>query len=148
MSDKDEPLVSDSTAEKMAGEVALIELATKAREQAYAPYSHYAVGAALRGKSGRVYTGCNVENAVYSLTICAERNALFKAVSEGEREFVALAVVTANGGSPCGSCRQVLAEFNPDLPVLIAVPGKLIAVQIIAELLPHAFGPSDLPDLM
>ena len=116
MSDKDEPLVSDSNAgeitEKIADKIALIELATEAREQAYAPYSNYAVGAALRGKSGRVYTGCNVENAVYSLTICAERNALFKAVSEGEREFVALAVVTANGGSPCGSCRQVLADLG------------------------------------
>jgi len=122
----------------------LVALATEARERAYAPYSNYAVGAALQGKSGRVYTGCNVENAVYSLTICAERTALFKAVSEGEREFNALAVVTANGGSPCGSCRQVLAEFGPDLRVLIAVPGKLVAVQTIAELLPRSFGPSDL----
>ena len=125
---------------------ALIELATKARKQAYAPYSNYAVGAALRGKSGRIYTGCNVENAVYSLTICAERTALFKAVSDGEREFDALAVVTANGGSPCGSCRQVLAEFGPDLRVLIAVPGKLVAVQTITDLLPRAFGPRDLSD--
>jgi cytidine deaminase len=122
----------------------LIALATKARGRAYAPYSNYAVGAALLGKSGRVYTGCNVENAVYSLTICAERAALFKAVSEGEREFSALAVVTANGGSPCGACRQVLAEFGPDLRVLIAVPGRLIAVKTVAELLPHAFGPRDL----
>ena len=124
----------------------LVALATKARERAYAPYSNYAVGAALLGKSGRVYTGCNVENAVYSLTICAERTALFKAVSEGERDFEALAVVTANGGSPCGSCRQVLAEFGQDLRVLIAVPGKLVAVQTVAELLPRAFGPRDLSD--
>jgi cytidine deaminase len=124
----------------------LIALATQARERAYAPYSHYAVGAALRGKSGRVYTGCNVENAVYSLTICAERAAIAKAVSEGEREFDALAVVTANGGSPCGSCRQVLAEFGPDLRVLIATPNQLVAVQSVAELLPRAFGPGDLPD--
>jgi len=123
----------------------LIALATEARERAYAPYSQYAVGAALRGKSGRVYTGCNVENAVYSLTICAERAALFKAVSEGERAFDALAVVTANAGSPCGSCRQVLAEFGLDLRVLIATPGKLVAVQTVAELLPRAFGPGDLP---
>ena len=122
----------------------LVALATQARESAYAPYSNYAVGAALLGKSGRVYTGCNVENAVYSLTICAERTALFKAVSEGEREFDALAVVTANGGSPCGSCRQVLAEFDLDLRVMIAVPGKLVAVQTVAELLPRAFGPCDL----
>ena len=123
----------------------LIALATEARERAYAPYYQYAVGAALRGKSGRVYTGCNVENAVYSLTICAERAALFKAVSEGERAFDALAVVTANAGSPCGSCRQVLAEFGLDLRVLIATPGKLVAVQTVAELLPRAFGPGDLP---
>jgi cytidine deaminase len=122
----------------------LIALATRARKHAYAPYSNYAVGAALLGKSGRVYTGCNVENAVYSLTICAERAALFKAVSEGEREFDALAVVTANGGSPCGSCRQVLAEFGLDLRVLIALPGKLVTVQTVAELLPRAFGPTDL----
>jgi cytidine deaminase len=125
---------------------ALIQAATQARERAYAPYSNYAVGAALLSKSGRVYTGCNVENAVYSLTVCAERAALFKAVSEGEREFDALAVVTANGGSPCGSCRQVLAEFSPDLRVLIAIPGELVAVLTIAELLPRAFGPRDLPD--
>jgi cytidine deaminase len=128
------------------GDNELIALATQARKRAYAPYSHYAVGAALRGKSGRVYTGCNVENAVYSLTICAERVALVKAVSEGERAFDALAVVTANGGSPCGSCRQVLAEFGLDLRVLIATPGTLVAVQTVAELLPRAFGPGDLPD--
>ena len=122
----------------------LVALATLARERAYAPYSGYAVGAALLGKSGRVYTGCNVENAVYSLTICAERAALVKAVSEGERAFESIAVVTANGGSPCGSCRQVLAEFAPHLRVLIAIPGKQVAVQTIAELLPRAFGPQDL----
>jgi cytidine deaminase len=124
----------------------LVALATEARERAYAPYSNYAVGAALLGKSGRVYTGCNVENAVYSLTICAERAALFKAVSEGEREFESIAVVTANGGSPCGSCRQVLAEFAPELRVLIATPGKPAVVQTIGELLPRAFGPRDLPE--
>ena len=145
MSDQDGSF-GDRVVDENADDLALIELATKARERAYAPYSNYAVGAALRGKSGRVYTGCNVENAVYSLTICAERNALFKAVSEGERGFVALAVVTANGGSPCGSCRQVLAEFAPDLRVLIAVPGKLVAAQTIAELLPRAFGRQDLPE--
>jgi cytidine deaminase len=142
MSDKENAVIDAGSVDDSA----LIELATEARKQAYAPYSNYAVGAALRGKSGRIYTGCNVENAVYSLTICAERNAVFKAVSEGEREFDALAVVTANGGSPCGSCRQVLAEFGPHLRVLIAVPGKLVAVQTIAELLPRAFGARDLPD--
>jgi cytidine deaminase len=123
----------------------LIALAAQARERAYAPYSRYAVGAALLGKSGRVYTACNVENAVYPLTICAERAAVFKAVSEGEREFEAIAVVTSNGGSPCGSCRQVLAEFGPDIRVLIATPERLIAEWKVCDLLPSAFGARDLP---
>jgi len=98
----------------------LIRQAIAARERAYAPYSDYKVGAALLGRSGRVYTGCNVENAVYPLVTCAERTAVVKAVSEGEREFVALAVATENGGSPCGSCRQTLREFGDDIVVLIA----------------------------
>jgi len=123
----------------------LIALAAQARQRAYAPYSHYAVGAALLAASGRVYTGCNVENAVYSLTLCAERVALFKAVSEGEHEFVAIAVVTANGGSPCGSCRQALAEFGPDMRVLIAAPEQLVTETRVSDLLPRAFGPQDLP---
>lgn len=123
----------------------LIALATQARALAYAPYSHYAVGAALLGKSGRVYTGCNVENAVYPLTICAERAALFKAVSEGERAFEAIAVVTSNGGTPCGSCRQVLAEFGPEIRVLVAMPGRLIDSKRVSELLPGAFSARDLP---
>lgn len=124
----------------------LIDLATRARQKAYAPYSHYAVGAAVLSKSGCAYTGCNVENAVYSLTICAERAALFKAISEGEREFETLVVVTANGGSPCGSCRQVLAEFGLDIRVLIATPGQLVAETQVADLLPRAFGRQDLPE--
>jgi cytidine deaminase len=123
----------------------LIRLAAQARERAYAPYSRYAVGAALLCKSGRVYTGCNVENAVYSLTVCAERVAILKAVSEGEREFSTIAVVTSNGGTPCGSCRQVLAEFGRDIRVLIAFSERLVATQTVAELLPAAFGPQDLP---
>jgi cytidine deaminase len=122
----------------------LIDLATQARQYAYADYSQYAVGAALLGKSGRVYTGCNVENAVYGLTICAERVALFKALSEGEQEFETLAVVTSNGGSPCGSCRQVLAEFGPDIRVLIATPQQLVTETRVDDLLPRAFGPQDL----
>jgi cytidine deaminase len=122
----------------------LIALATEARLRAYAPYSGYAVGAALLGQSGRVYTGCNVENAVYSLTICAERAALFGAVSAGERAFSTLVVVTANGGLPCGSCRQVLAEFGPQIRILIAVPGRLLTEYSVSDLLPHAFGPQDL----
>jgi cytidine deaminase len=122
----------------------LIDLATQARQQAYADYSRYAVGAALLGKSGRAYTGCNVENAVYGLTICAERVALFKAVSEGERQFETLAVVTSNGGSPCGSCRQVLEEFGPDIRVLIATPQQIVTETRVNALLPRAFGPQDL----
>lgn len=123
----------------------LIDLANKARAQAYAPYSNYRVGAALRTKSGRVFTGVNVENAAYPTTICAERVAVFKAVSEGEREFEALAVVTDNGGSPCGSCRQVLAEFGLDTIVLIADgQGKLVKEMTVQQLLPEAFSPKDL----
>jgi cytidine deaminase len=123
----------------------LIDLAAQVRRRAYAPYSRYAVGAALLAKSGRVYTGCNVENAVYGLTICAERAALFKAVSEGELEFERIAVVTANGGSPCGSCRQVLAEFGLDIRVLIATPEQLVSETCVADLIPRAFGSKDLP---
>jgi cytidine deaminase len=123
----------------------LVALAAKARREAYAPYSKYAVGAALLGESGKVYTGCNVENAVYSETICAERTAVVKAVSEGEREFVAIAVVTANGGTPCGACRQVLAEFGLDTRVLIATPKRLIREETVSSLLPGAFGAQNLP---
>lgn len=123
----------------------LIETAEAARHHAYAPYSQYPVGAALRTKSGRIYTGVNVENAAYPDGICAERVAVFKAVSEGEREFDVIAVVTDNGGSPCGSCRQVLAEFGLDIRVLIAGPrGKLMQSTTVGELLPEAFQPHHL----
>jgi cytidine deaminase len=123
----------------------LIALATEARRKAYAPYSHYLVGAALLTASGKVYTGANVENASYGLAICAERTAAVKAVSDGERDLVAIAVVTENGGSPCGACRQVLNEFGPDMRVLIAdVAGKYQALRL-SELLPAAFGPAQLP---
>lgn len=122
----------------------LVAMAVRARARAYAPYSRYAVGAALLTASGRVYTGCNVENASYPLGICAERVAVFKAVSEGERDLVAIAVVTADGGAPCGACRQVLAEFGTGIRVLIATPQGLIAVKTVAELLPLAFGPRNL----
>ena len=98
----------------------LIDLANEARKLAYAPYSNYPVGAALRTKTGRIFTGVNVENAVYPHTMCAERVAIFKAVSEGETEFDVIAVATNNGGSPCGGCRQVMAEFGLDTIVLIA----------------------------
>jgi cytidine deaminase len=120
----------------------LIDLANEARRRAYAPYSNYAVGAALRTKSGRLYTGVNIENAAYPHTICAERVAVFKAVSEGETAFEVIAVVTDNGGSPCGGCRQVLAEFGLDTIVLIANgEGKLQKVVTVSELLPEAFTP-------
>lgn len=123
----------------------LIAAAREARRWAYAPYSKYAVGAALLSKSGRIYEGVNVENAVYPMTICAERVAVFKAVSEGEREFAAIAVVTKNGGSPCGACRQVLAEFGMDTLVLIAdETGRLVREATVKELLPGAFGSQDL----
>ena len=125
----------------------LIESSLGARHWAYAPYSKYMVGAALLTSSGKIYDGVNVENAVYSTTICAERVAIFKAVSEGERKFTAIAVATSNGGTPCGACRQVLSEFGLDIQVLI-VNGEGIVEQetTVAELLPGAFGPQDLPD--
>lgn len=123
----------------------LIAQAQAARERAYAPYSRYRVGAALLGRSGRVYAGCNVENAVYPLTICAERAAVVKAVSEGEQEFVALAVVTDNGGAPCGSCRQVLREFGQEIVVLIADVAGRYRETTVAELLPDSFSAADLP---
>lgn len=122
----------------------LIAVAQEARARAYAPYSDHAVGAALLGASGRVYTGCNVENAAYSHTICAERTALVKAVSEGERAFTAIAVVTPKGGTPCGACRQVLAEFGLQIRVLVATPGGLVRESTVADLLPYAFLPGDL----
>ena len=124
---------------------ALIELANEARQHAYAPYSNYKVGAALRTKSGRVFTGVNVENAAYPTSICAERTAVFKAVSEGEREFEIIAVVTDNGGSPCGSCRQVLAEFGLATQVILADgQGKIVKETTVSELLPDAFQPHHL----
>jgi len=123
----------------------LIDLANEARRRAYVPYSNYPVGAALRTKSGRLYTGVNIENAAYPQTMCAERVAIFKAVSEGETEFEVIAVVTNNGGSPCGGCRQVMAEFGLDTVVLMADGnGKLIKETTVKELLPEAFTPKHL----
>jgi cytidine deaminase len=123
----------------------LIDLANEARQRAYVPYSKYRVGAALRTKSGRIFTGVNVENAVYPHTMCAERVAIFKAVSEGETEFEVIAVATDNGGTPCGGCRQVMAEFGLDTLVLIADgTGKLKREMTVSQLLPEAFTPADL----
>jgi cytidine deaminase len=125
----------------------LVEAAMNARQWAYAPYSHYAVGAALLTASGRIYEGVNIENAAYPTGICAERVAVFKAVSEGERQFSAVAVVTENGGTPCGSCRQVMAEFGLQTVVLIAnAKGEILKEVTLNDLLPGAFGPKDLLD--
>jgi cytidine deaminase len=119
--------------------------AAHARQWAYAPYSHYTVGAALLTASGRIYDGVNVENAAYGETICAERTAAVKAVSEGEREFAAIAVASGNGGRPCGACRQFLSEFGLDVPVLIVDDqGAIAARTSMRELLPQAFGPQHL----
>lgn len=128
----------------------LIRIAFSARERAYAPYSHFSVGAALLGKSGTVYTGCNVECATYSPTSCAERTALCKAISEGEREFDAIAIVGARTDgpddklitSPCGVCRQMLYEFaGPDLLVIMAKSEMDYIERTLGELLPFGFGP-------
>ena len=128
----------------------LMKLAVEAREMAYAPYSHFRVGAALLAKSGKVYKGCNVENAAYSPTNCAERTALFKAVSEGEREFTAIAIVggmdetIADFCAPCGVCRQVLAEFcDKDFRLILGNPDNVKACSF-EEILPFAFGKGDL----
>jgi cytidine deaminase len=124
----------------------LVKTAIAARRWAYAPYSNYAVGAALQTDSGRIYDGVNVENAAFPSSICAERVAVFKAVSEGERQFEAIAVVTSNGGAPCGACRQVLAEFGLDTVVLIADDrGQILESMTVQDLLPGAFGPTYLP---
>lgn len=133
-------MLNDETRER------LIEQAGRVRDWAYVPYSHYAVGAALLTHSGKIYDGVNIENAAYPTTICAERVAVFKAVSEGERQFTAIAVVTSNGGTPCGSCRQVLAEFGLDTVVIIAdVEGHIRQETTVGGLLPGAFTPEDLP---
>ncbi len=123
----------------------LVDLANTARQRAYVPYSNYPVGSTLRTKSGRIFTGVNVENAAYPQTMCAERVAIFKAVSEGEKEFEVITVVTDNGGSPCGGCRQVMAEFGLDTIVLMADgSGHIVKEMTVRELLPEAFTPEHL----
>jgi cytidine deaminase len=126
-------------------EADLVQRAVQARQWAYAPYSRYLVGAALLTASGKIYDGVNVENAAYPDSLCAERTAAVKAISEGEREFVAVAVASANGGSPCGSCRQVLSEFGLNAQVLIANrDGAILHRTTVRDLLPLAFGPDNL----
>ena len=123
----------------------LIETAVEVRGWAYAPYSKYRVGAALLTASGKVYDGVNIENAVYPLGLCAERVAIFKAVSEGERDFVAIAIATENAGMPCGSCRQVMAEFGLSMRVFIVdEQGRVHVETTVEKLLPGAFTPKDL----
>jgi cytidine deaminase len=123
----------------------LLDLAAEARKAAYVPYSHFAVGAALRAEDGTIYTGCNVENASFGLTICAERNAVVHAVAEGARYFDAVAVVTENGVTPCGACRQVLAEFGPHMTVVVADTAGNRRIYSLQDLLPGAFTPDQLP---
>lgn len=123
----------------------LVDLANTARRHAYVPYSKYPVGSTVRTTTGRVYTGVNVENAAYPQTMCAERVAIFKAVSEGEKEFEVITVVTDNGGSPCGGCRQVMAEFGLDTVVILAdASGHIVRETTVKELLPEAFTPGQL----
>ena len=131
----------------------LMAVAVKAREMSYSPYSNFRVGAALLGLSGKVYTGCNVENAGYSPTNCAERTALFKAISECEREFVSIAIVGGIGEklndfcAPCGVCRQALSEFcGKDFRFVLGNPNN-IKVVTMEEILPYSFGKGDLGEI-
>jgi len=118
----------------------LIKEAIEARTMAYAPYSKYLVGAAILTKEGIIIQGCNVENASYGLSNCAERTALFSAITKGFRQFESIVIVTQDGGFPCGACRQVLNEFNPKIQILIANPkGELLDKITLDQLLPHAF---------
>ena len=136
-------LSRDETASPISDEE-LLKLAQIAMKNSYSPYNRYAVGAALLCKNGRVFLGCNIENASFGLTNCGERTAIFKAVSEGEREFEAVAI--ASNGSlpyPCGTCRQVLNEFAPGIRVLVTWDGGQDEMSL-RELLPHGFGPKDL----
>ena len=119
----------------------LVQQAIDASQNAYIPYSHYPVGAALRSSDGTVFSGCNVENASFPVTICAERTALVKAVSEGHQAFDVLVVVTRNGGSPCGMCRQMLFEFAPHLRVITGdLDGHILSDNRLSDLLPDGFG--------
>ena len=124
----------------------LAVLAKEAMKHAYAPYSNFQVGAALLAKDGRVFTGCNVENASYGATNCAERTAVFKAVSEGCREFEAIAIAASSGDHipPCGICRQVLAEFMPDGKVILDSDKKGMVTYLVRELLPLGFTSEDI----
>jgi cytidine deaminase len=121
----------------------LINQAQTAYRQAYVPYSHYPVGSAVLFSSGKIYSGCNVENASYGLTVCAERNAIFQAVAQGERELkgIAIAVPTDAFPSPCGACRQVIREFAVDCPVILINGSGQTRMTSLKTLLPDSFGP-------
>jgi len=136
----------DGSAELDARDAELLRSAGAVLENAYSPYSNVRIGAALRAADGRIHTGCNVENASYGLTICAERTALFGAVSAGARDFEALAVVTdrERGWMPCGACRQTLHELAPRLRVLIRGRSGPTIVTSLPDLLPDAFDPGEL----
>jgi cytidine deaminase len=133
-----------SSSDAMADYDSLIAAAQQAREMAYAPISNFRVGAALRSTSGKIFTGCNIENATLGLTCCAERTAIFKAVSEGERGFDAIAVVadTDTLTPPCGACRQLIWEFCGDVPVVLANLGGKVACETSLGLLPRPFDSS------
>lgn len=122
----------------------LVAAARQARHHAYAPYSHYPVSAAILADDGRIFTGVNVENSSYGLTVCAERIAIFKAVSEGVQRVQALVVITDNGGSPCGACRQVISEFAGDIPVWLGDAQGNLRETSLYTLLPDHFGPEHL----
>ncbi|MBQ2725265.1 MAG: cytidine deaminase [Clostridia bacterium] len=128
----------------------LLDTALRAMQSAYAPYSHFHVGAALLTESGEVYTGCNIENAAYSCTVCAERTAFFSAVRDGHRKFTKIAVVGGMNGEissftyPCGVCRQVMREFCDDGFVLLFTDGKNVRELTLADLLPYSFSPANL----
>lgn len=124
---------------------ALVKAAIEASEYAYIPYSKYKVGAAILTESGEIFKGCNVENASYPVGVCAERTAVVKAVSEGKKNMIACAVVTRDGGSPCGMCRQTLNEFNPKMHIILAkLDGEIMHEMPLNELLPLGFGPENL----
>lgn len=124
----------------------LVEAARRAKRRAFAPYSHFHVGAALLSSNGRIYSGCNVEISTYALTICAERTAIFKAISEGERNFKAIAVVSDDPGftPPCGACRQVLMDLAGNIDFLMINGKGAVKVLSMKTLLPHAFGKKNL----
>jgi cytidine deaminase len=135
------PVVFRARADWLPADRELVEAALAVRLRAFAPYSNFLVGAALRTQAGKLFVGCNVENASYGLTNCAERTAIFSAVAAGEQQFARLAIASVGGVSPCGACRQVLAEFAPQMPILLidATQPDRVAEVNLADLLPGRF---------